>query len=175
MSGGELAQRRGATQSAREAAARPRAARRERWEKMLEGLRLKDARQERAFKKSGCETMEEFLELQRAEGEARELERAEREQRQQDYCAGFVAKPTGLPNAQELANALTSVHAGGRPVRLPALLIESGRTDDRDEAVRLCKTRLGWDLAEALRELHWYRRRVRGIFEWVPPEREGGE
>ena len=104
----------------------------ERWEKMLKGLRLKDERQERAFKKSGCETMEEFLELQRAEGEARELERAESEQRQRDYCAGFVAKPTGLPNAQELANALTSIHAGGRPVRLPALLIESGRTDDHD-------------------------------------------
>ena len=147
----------------------------ERWEKMIKGLRLKDERQERAFKKSGCETMEEFLELQRAEREARELEQAEREQRQRDYCAGFVETPAGLPNAQELANALTSIHAGGRPVRLPALLIESGRTDDRAEAVRLCKTQLGRDLAEALRELHWYRRRVRGIFEWVPPERKGGE
>ena len=40
----------------------------ERWEKMLKGLRLKDERQERAFKKSGCETMEEFLELQRGRG-----------------------------------------------------------------------------------------------------------
>ena len=117
-----------------------------------------------AFKKSGCETWEEF--------EA--LEAAESEQRQRDYCAGFVEKPTGLPNAQELANALTSVHAGGRPVRLPALLIESGRTDDRTEAVWLCKTQLGQDLADCLRELHWRRRRVGGVFEWVPPERKGG-
>ena len=147
----------------------------DRWAKRQAAFRRWQAQQERAFKKSGCETMEEFLELQRAEREARELEQAEREQRQRDYCAGFVAKPTGLPNAQELANALTSVHAGGRPVRLPALLIESGRTDDRDEAVWLCKTQLGRDLADCLRQLHWRRRRVRGVFEWIPPERKGGE
>ena len=147
----------------------------ERWEKMLKALRLKNERQERAFKKSGCETMEEFLELQQVEQEARKLEQADRERIQRDYCAGFVAKPTGLPNAQELANALTSVHAGGRPVRLPALLIESGRTDDHTEAVRLCKTQLGRDLTEALRQLHWQRRPARGVFEWVPPERKGGE
>ena len=143
--------------------------------KLAADLRRYQAEWQRDFKASGCETEEEFRELQQVEQEARELERAESEQRQRDYCAGFVAKPTGLPNAQELANALTSVHAGGRPVRLPALLIESGRTDDRAEAVRLCKTRLGRDLTEALRQLHWRRRPARGVFEWVPPERKGGE
>ena len=147
----------------------------ERWAKFWAAAAERKTQLELAFKKSGCETWEEFDELQMDERERVELERAESEQRQRDYCAGFVAKPTGLPNAPELANALTSVHAGGRPVRLPALLIESRRTDDRAEAVRLCKTRLGWDLAEALRELHWYKRRVHGVFEWVPPEREGGE
>ena len=147
----------------------------ERWAKFWAAGAERKTQLELAFKKSGCETWEEFDELQMDERERAELEQAESERIQRDYCAGFVAQPTGLPNAQELANALTSVHAGGWPVRLPALLTESGRTDDRDEAVRLCKTRLGWDLTEALRQLHWYRRRVRGVFEWVPPEREGGE
>ena len=143
--------------------------------KLLNELRRTQAKWQRDFKASGCETEEEFRELQQVDQEARELEQADRERIQRDYCAGFVTKPAGLPDAQELANALTSVHAGGRPVRLPALLIESGRTDDRAEAVRLCKTQLGRDLTEALRHLHWRRRPARGVFEWVPPERKGGE
>ena len=147
----------------------------ERWAKFWAAGDERTAKLDLAFKKSGCETWEEFNELQMDESERAELEQAEREQRQRDYCAGFVAKPAGLPNAQELANALTSIHAGGRPVRLPALLIESGRTDDRAEAVRLCKTQLGRDLTEALRQLHWRRRRAGGVAQWIPPERRGGE
>ena len=135
---------------------------------------LREHNEAAAFKKSGCETWEEFEELQQGKREARKIEREAREQIQRDYCAGFVVQPTGLPNAQELANALTSVHAGGRAVRLPDLLVEAGRTDDRDEAVRLCKTRLGRDLAEALRQCSWRWRRAGGREEWVPPERKGG-
>ena len=133
----------------------------ERWAKFWAAAAERKTQLELAFKKSGCETWEEFDELQMDERERVELERAEREQRQRDYCAGFVAKPTGLPNAQELANALTSVHAGGRPVRLPALLIESGRTDDRDGSRPAVQDAAGVGPGgSASTTLHWYRRRV---------------
>ena len=133
------------------------------------------AEQARAFAASGCETQEEFTELKRAENEQLERAKSEREERQRSYVAPFVELEQGLPDALDVAFALSQRHAGRRPVSQAALLVESGLADDESEAARLCKSRKGKDLVACLRQLHWRRRRMGHGYEWVPPKRKERE
>ena len=72
-------------------------------------------------------------------------------ERQRSYVAPFVELEQGLPDALDVAFALSQRHAGVRPVSQAALLVESGLADDESEAARLCKSRKGKDLVASLR------------------------
>ena len=130
------------------------------------------ARRDKAIEDSGL-TPEQYAERERAERERREQEQAAAEQRQRDFCAGFVAKGAQLPTPQDVANAMTAAHAGGAPVSLAALLVESGSARDIEAGVRQCKQKHGRAIVPLLRELHWTQtRRGAGVL-WVPPDPVG--
>ena len=110
------------------------------------------------------------LELRERERERRELERDAAAQKQREFAGRFMPKGARLPDAQAVVNALTEAHAGGPPVSLAALLVESGSAPDLASAVTQTKQRHGREVVELLRALSWTQtRRSAGIL-WVPPE-----
>ena len=70
---------------------------------------------------------------QRAERKQRESEREQREterhQRLRDLGAAVEIQRDGAPDPRDVAHALTLQHREGKPVKLAALLVESGLAD----------------------------------------------
>ena len=90
----------------------------DRWAKIQAATRRLLAQQEQAFKASGCETREEFEELLLAKNESRAQEQAERDERQRAYVEPFVELEHGMPDALDVAFAMSQRHAGGAAVSL---------------------------------------------------------
>ena len=147
----------------------------DRWAKRQAALRRWLAQQEQAFKASGCETREEFDELQRAKNAIRAQEQAERDERQRALVEPFVELEHGMPDAMAVAFALSQRHAGGAAVSLADLLVEAGLADESNAARRSKSPHVGVALAGHLRELHWRKRRMAYGMEWVPPGRKERE
>ena len=147
----------------------------DRWAKRQAAIRRWQAQQEQAFKASGCETREEFDELQRAKNASRAEAQAERDERQRAYVEPFVELEHGIPDAMAVAFALSQRHAGGAAVSLADLLVEAGLADESNAARRSKSPHVGVALAGHLRELHWRKRRMAYGMEWVPPGRKEWE
>ena len=147
----------------------------DRWAKRQAAIRRWLAQQEQAFKASGCETREEFDELQRAKHASLAQEQAERDERQRAYVEPFVDLEHGMPDALDVAFALSQRHAGGAAVSLADLLVEAGLADESNAAGRSKSPHVGVALAGHLRELHWRKRRMGYGMEWVPPGRKKRE
>ena len=147
----------------------------DRWAKRQAAFRRWQAQQEQAFKASGCETREEFDELQRAKNAIRAQEQAERDKRQRALVEPFVELEHGMPDALDVAFALSQRHAGGAAVSLADLLVEAGLADASNAAGRSQSPHVGVALAGHLRELHWRKRRMAYGMEWVPPGRKERE
>ena len=145
------------------------------WAKRQAAIRWWLAQQEQAFKASGCETQEEFDELQRAKNAIRAQEQAERDERQRALVEPFVELEHGMPDAMDVAFALSQRHAGGAAVSLADLLVEAGLADESNAAGRSKSPHVGVALAGHLRELHWRKRRMGYGVEWVPPGRKERE
>ena len=102
-------------------------------------------------------------------------EQAERDERQRAYVEPFVDLEHGMPDALDVAFALSQRHAGGAAVSLADLLVEAGLADESNAAGRSKSPHVGVALAGLLRELHWRKRRMAYGVEWVPPGRKERE
>ena len=95
------------------------------------------------------------LERQQAERGQRETERerreTERQQRLRDLGVAIEIQRDGAPDPRDVADALTLRHRDGKPVKLAALLVESGLADI-DDAASASKGAEGKGLVAALRE-----------------------
>ena len=58
-----------------------------------------------------------------------------------------VADEHGLPAAYAVARELTQRHLGGRAVKLVDLVLEAGLAATQDDAVWVCRSQVGQDLA----------------------------
>ena len=143
-----------------------------------EALQIRLARR---FRESGLSRVEfdaqelAKRERQHAERDQRESEserrETERQQRLRDLGAAVEIQRGGAPDVRDVAHALTLRHRDGKPVKLAALLVESGLAD-ADDAARVCKSSVGKALAAALRERWWRQRNMRTGPEWLPPLRD---
>ena len=133
---------------------------------------------DRRFRESG-DSRDEFdaqelakPERQRAEREQRETEHerreTERQQRLRDLSVAVEIQRDGTPDPRDVAHALTLRHRDGKPVKLAALLVESGLADI-DDAASASKGAEGKGLVAALRERWWGERTVGRGQEWLPP------
>ena len=115
----------------------------------------------RRFRESG---------LSRVEFDAQELAKRERQHardqrettpaRLRDLGVAVEIQRDGTADPRDVADALSLRHRDGKPVKLAALLVESGLAD-ADDAARVCKSSAGKDLAAALRERWWRQRNMR--------------
>ena len=125
-----------------------------------EALQIRLARR---FRESGLSRVEfdaqELAKRERQHAE-RDQRETERQQRLRDLGVAVEIQRDGTADPRDVADALSLRHRDGKPVKLAALLVESGLAD-ADDAARVCKSSAGKDLAAALRERWWRQRNMR--------------